>query len=58
MGRKEFMACHQTIAPCRNGHNNVNEGFSPIARDLLPSYLFILLRHAPRTILLTVNLSP
>jgi hypothetical protein len=37
---------------------DVNEGFSPIARDLLPSYLFISLRHATRTLLLTVNLIP
>jgi hypothetical protein len=58
MGRKAFMVHYQTVGPCHNGQNRVNEGFSPIARDSLPSYLFITSHHAPRTLLLTMHLSP
>jgi hypothetical protein len=58
MGRKAFMVRHQTVGPRRNRQNRVNEVFSPIARDPLPSYLFIPSCHASRTLFLTVNTSP
>jgi hypothetical protein len=57
-GRKTFMVFHQNVGLHRNGQNKVNQGFSPIARDLFPSYLFIPSPHAPRTLLIIMNLSP
>jgi hypothetical protein len=60
MGRKKFMdrqLAIQPLGPCYNVQNKVNEGFRLIASDPLPSYLFIPLRHAPRTLFPIVNLS-
>jgi hypothetical protein len=61
MGRNTFMDKQLAIRPLgprHNRHNKVNEGFIPIASDLLPSYLFIPSRHAPRTLFPTEILSP
>jgi hypothetical protein len=58
MGRKAFMVHHRIVGPHHNRQNIVKEGFSTVARDPLPIYLFILLHHAPGTLFLTVNMSP